>query len=109
MKQIHGFCLTLLVASLVGGSLGGSLVGCLATSSGHTTATATVLKVYSATDAAGHNFIAYIVNHNGVEVVISDALARSSHKVGDSIKFMEMKMQLGGGQYKTIAYSILPS
>ena len=84
-----------------------SLVGCSTPVSSHTTATATVLKVYSTTDVAGHVFIAYVVNHNGVDVVVSDALARSSHKVGDTIQFMEMKMQLSGGQVKTIAYSIL--
>ena len=84
-----------------------SLVGCSTPVSSYTTATATVVKVYSTTDVAGHAFIAYVVNHNGVDVVISDTLARSSHKVGDTIQFMEMKMQLSGGQVKTIAYSIL--
>ncbi len=84
-----------------------SLVGCSTPVSSYTTATATVLKVYTATDAAGHTFIAYVVNHNGVEVVVSDPLARTSHSVGDTIQFMEMKMQLSGGQVKTIAYSIL--
>ena len=84
-----------------------SLVGCSTPVSSHTTATATVLKVYSTTDVAGHVFIAYVVNHNGVDVVVSDALARSSHKVGDTIQFMEMKMQISEGKYKTIAYSFL--
>jgi hypothetical protein len=83
-----------------------SLVGCSIPIPSHTTATATVVKVYSATDVAGHAFIAYVVDHNGVEVVVSDPLARTSHSVGDTIQFMEMKMQLSGGQVKTIAYSI---
>ncbi len=84
-----------------------SLVGCSTPVSSHTTATATVVKVYSTTDAAGHTFIAYVVNHNGVEVVVSDTLARSSHKVGDTIQFMEIVMQLSEGQYKTLSYTIL--
>ena len=98
MNRIQTMILSVMVASLV---------GCSIPIPSHTTATATVVKVYSATDVAGHEFIAYVVNHNGVEVVISDTLARSSHKVGDTVEFMEMKMQISGGKYKTISYSIL--
>jgi len=97
MNRIQTMILSVMVASLV---------GCSMPVTSHTTATATVVKVYSVTDVAGHEFIAYVVNHNGVEVVISDSLARSSHKVGDTIEFMEMKMQISEGKYKTIAYSI---
>ena len=98
MNRIQTMILSVMVASLV---------GCSIPIPSYTTATATVVKVYSATDVAGHEFIAYVVNHNGVEVVVSDTLARSSHKVGDTIKFMEMKMQMSEGKYKTISYSIL--
>ncbi len=84
-----------------------SLVGCSTPVSSFTTTTATVVKVYSTTDTAGHSFIAYVVNHKGVEVVVSDALARTSHKVGDTIEFMDHKMQLSGGQYKTLSFTIL--
>ena len=98
MNRIQTMILSVMVASLV---------GCSIPIPSYTTATATVVKVYSATDVAGHEFIAYVVNHNGVEVVISDALVKSSHKVGDTIKFMEMKMQMSEGKYKTISYSIL--
>ena len=65
MNRFQTLILSVLVASLV---------GCSMPVSSHTTATATVVKVYSVTDVAGHAFIAYVVNHNGVEVVISDSL-----------------------------------
>ena len=98
MNRIQTLILSVMVASLV---------GCSTPVSSHTTATATVVKVYSTTDVAGHVFIAYVVDHNGVEVVVSDPLARTCHKVGDTIQFMEIKMQMSGGKYKTIAHSIL--
>ena len=84
-----------------------SLIGCGTPVSSFTTTTAKVLKVYSTTDTVGHSFIAYVVNHNGVEVVVSDALARTSYTVGDTIEFMDHKMQMSGGQYKTLSFSIL--
>ena len=97
MKLATSLFLAILIAALI---------GCGATVSSSSTATATVLEVYTTTDAIGHTFVAYVVDHNGTEVVVSDGLADSSHKVGDSIRYMEIKMQVAGGTYKVISYSI---
>lgn len=64
-----------------------------------------MLKVYAMSDA-GHNFIAYVVDIGGKEVVVSDPLGRSSHKVGDTIEFMAQKIELSGGN-KTLSYTLL--
>jgi len=69
------------------------------------TSKSSVLKVYSISDA-GHNFIAYVVDVGGKEVVVSDPLGRSSHKVGDTIEFMAQKIELSGGN-KTLSYTLL--
>jgi len=86
MKTIHFttslcFALSLLCA------------GCKIPKSSYTTAKAPVLRVFSASDA-GHSFVAYVVDRGGVEVVVSDALGKSRHKVGDTIEYMEMKIEV---------------
>jgi hypothetical protein len=52
-----------------------------------------VLKVYSVSDGE-HNFVAYVVHWKEADVVVSDPLARSSYKVGDTIRFMVEKIQI---------------
>jgi hypothetical protein len=58
-------------------------------------AEAKVLKVYTAKDDK-HKFIAYVVKWKDDEVVVSDPLAKSDFKVGDSIRFMVHKWQSQG-------------
>lgn len=54
---------------------------------------APVLKVFSAEEGE-HRFVAYLVKWKGFEVIVSDALARSNFKVGDTISFMAHKITL---------------
>ena len=54
---------------------------------------ARVLKVYAAKDGE-HRFVAYLVKWKDSEVVVSDPLARSDHKVGDTIKFLAQKIHI---------------
>lgn len=73
--------------------------------SSFTTVKAPVIKVYSTSDA-GHNFIAYVVDHGGKEVVVSDPLGRSSYKAGDTIEFMIQKIELSGGK-KMLSFTLV--
>lgn len=97
------FALPLLFAMLI------SLCGCdlakFFPKSSHTIAKAPVLKVYSMSDA-GHKFVAYVVDVGGNEVVVSDHLGRSSHKVGDTIEYMAQKIEVTGGT-KSLSYTLL--
>jgi len=52
-----------------------------------------VLKVYSAKEGE-NRFIAYVVKWKDSEVVVSDPLAQSDFKVGDTIKFLAQKLHL---------------
>jgi hypothetical protein len=70
--------------------------GCGLPDSAYNTEKAPVLKVYSTSDGP-HRFIAYVVDRRGAEVVVSDPLARSNHKVGDTITYREQKMSVGEG------------
>ena len=70
----------------------------------YTTSKATVLKVYSAADS-GHNFIAYVVDRSGTEVVVSDPLAKSSYKVGDTIEYLDQKIDVDGT--KLLSFTLL--
>jgi len=54
---------------------------------------ATVLKVFSAAEGE-HRFIAYLVKWKGFEVIVSDDLARSEFKVGDTIRFIAQRINL---------------
>lgn len=57
---------------------------------GYEEAQAKIKKVYSAT-SDGHRFVAYVVDWKGSEVIVSDTLARSAFKVGDTIHFLALK------------------
>lgn len=52
-----------------------------------------VLKVYSAKEGE-HRFVAYVVKWKDAEVVVSDPLAQTDFKVGDTIKFLAQKLHL---------------
>lgn len=71
----------------------------------YTTTKAPVLKVYAKADG-GHNFIAYVVDAGGTEVVVSDPLGRTKHKVGDTIEYMTQKIEVTGGK-KSLSYVVL--
>lgn len=49
-----------------------------------------VLKVYTAKDGK-HRFVAYLVKWNDSEVIVSDPLAQSDYKVGNTISFLAQK------------------
>lgn len=82
-----------------------SLTGVRLPKSSVTTAKATVLKVYSATDG-GHKFIAYVVDRGGVEVIVTDTLAKTSYKVGDTIEYVEQKIEFDPTT-STLSFNIL--
>jgi hypothetical protein len=58
---------------------------------------AKVLKVYSIKDG-DYKFVAYVVNWKDSEVVVSDPLAHSDYKVGDTIKFLAQKLHIDNPQ-----------
>lgn len=103
MKIQSKLLMVLLVVSLSGC---GAAVTSAVTNSSYTTTTATVLKIYTVTDPSGHSFIAYVVDRNGTEVVVSDQLARTAHAVGDTIEYMDMKMALPDGR-QTLSFTFL--
>jgi hypothetical protein len=70
--------------------------GCGLPKSSYTTEKAPVLKVYSTADGP-HRFIAYVVDRHGTQIVVSDPLGHSNHKVGDTITYMDQKISVGKG------------
>jgi len=92
-----------IIFSIVAGSLVGLLGSAVAANvpaptaagvqSRYETETATVEKVFAAADG-DHRFVAYQVTWKGVPVVVSDALARSDFKVGDTITFLCQRLAL---------------
>ena len=54
---------------------------------------ADVLKVYSA-KSGEYRFIAYVVKWKDAEVVVTDPLGKSDHKVGDKITFLAQKITI---------------
>jgi hypothetical protein len=69
-----------------------------------------VVKVYSLDDQ-GAAFRAYVVKYKGSEVIASDGMGTSSHKVGDRIKVIVVRVEapLPTGKHKAISFSIMPS
>ncbi len=57
------------------------------------TVEATVLKVFSV-EQRGHRFIAYLVKWNDFDVIVSDPLARSNFREGDTIEFLAQRISL---------------
>jgi hypothetical protein len=60
--------------------------------------------VYSVTDTSGHRFVSYVVDRGGVEIVVSDTLAKTTYKVGDTIEYLDQKIEISGT--KTLSFSI---
>lgn len=81
-----------------------SVAGCKIPKTSFTTAKAPVLKVYTASDA-GHNFVAYVVDRGGVEIVVSDPLGKSRHKVGDTIEYLDQKIEVDGST-RTLSFTL---
>lgn len=54
---------------------------------------APVLKVFTAKEES-HEFIAYLVKWKDFEVIVSDPLARSRYREGDTIRFMAQKLSI---------------
>ena len=97
-------CKILLMAGVLLAFGGCNFVNALSKSS-FTTNKAKVLKVYSTSDA-GHEFVAYVVDLGGTEVVVSDPLGHSRHKAGDTIEFMTQKIEISGGK-KSLAFMLM--
>lgn len=62
-------------------------------------AEAPILKVYAVEDG-GHRFVAYLVQWKNSEVIVSDPLARSHFREGDTIRFIAQKVSLPGSSVK---------
>lgn len=71
---------------------------------------AEVVKVYSLEDQ-GAMYRAYAIKFKGSEVVATDTMGKSSHKVGDKIKVIvaRVELPLPSGKIKSISFSILPT
>jgi hypothetical protein len=63
-----------------------------------------VLKVYTAKEGK-HKFVAYVVKWKDMEVIVSDPLARSECKVGDTISFLAQKTSVEQGSTTTDSLS----
>ncbi len=85
------------VRAIVLWSLLAFAAGCDLPKTSYITTKATVIKVYSCSDA-GYNYCAYVVDRGGKEIIISDVLARTPHKVGDTIEYMEQKMDISSNK-----------
>lgn len=73
-----------------------NLTGCKLPKTSYVTTKARVLKVYQATDG-GFRYTAYVVDRAGTEVVVTDPQGKSTHKVGDTIEYLDQKIDLPGG------------
>jgi outer membrane lipoprotein-sorting protein len=70
---------------------------------------APVVKVFSTTDG-DNKFIAYAVQWKGADVIVSDPLARSDYKVGDTIKFLAQKIdgsKSGSSKFTSLSFTLL--
>jgi hypothetical protein len=67
-----------------------------------------IVKVYSMEDQ-GAAFRAYVVKYKDNEVVVSDALAMTSKKVGDKIQFHIFRSEapLGAKKVSTLKFEVL--
>lgn len=65
-----------------------------------------VKKVFE-TESDGHRFVAYMVEWNGTDVIVSDTLAHSDFKAGDEISFLVMKNKReGAGGFSNISFAL---
>ena len=93
----------LLACPVVLGSM--ALTGCSPPKTSYTVTKAVVTKVFSATDPSGHRFVAYAVDRGGVEIIVSDTLAKSTYKVGDTIQYLDQKIEISA--MKTLNSTLL--
>jgi hypothetical protein len=72
------------------------------------TVDAPVLKVFSA-EQDGHRFVAYLVEWNDSEVIVSDPLGGSTFQEGDEIRFLAQKIDLprAGDDVSTLNFVLL--
>jgi len=89
MKYTH-YLILALILSAVAVLAADSLIVEPGVSSSHDVVQLPVLKVFTAKDGE-HSFLAYLVKWKGAEVIVSDTLARSSYKVGDTLPVLVMK------------------
>jgi hypothetical protein len=82
-----------------------TLSGCKTPKTSFTTKKASVIKVYHTSDS-GHNFIAYVVDRAGTEIIVSDTLGKSSYKVGDTIEYIDQKIAVDSST-RTLSFSLL--
>jgi hypothetical protein len=75
------------------------------TSSSYETVDAPVEEVFSATDG-DNKFIAYLVKRKGSDVIVSDTLARSNFKVGDTIQFLAQKNS-ASSKFSSLSFTLL--
>lgn len=77
------------------------------TSSSYETVDAPVVKVFSAMDG-DNKFVAYLAKWKGYDVIVSDVLARSDFKVGDTIRFMAQKISASGtSKFSSLSFTLL--
>jgi hypothetical protein len=86
-------------------AFGGCDIGKYIPKTSHTMHKATVLKVYSTSDG-GFDYVSYVVEVGGTEVVVNDPLGRSSHKVGDTIEYIAQKIEMNGGK-KMLTFTLI--
>jgi hypothetical protein len=65
-----------------------------------------ILKVY-AVDDGDAKFRAYVIKHKGNEVVVSDIVARTNHKVGEKIDYVVIKVN-GTMQFQVFGFGVPP-
>lgn len=86
----------------------GLLAGCdlrAGVKSSFTTERAKVEQVLQV-ESDGHRFSAYVVTWGSAHVVVSDPLAKSHHREGDTIQFMAQRIALPGSA-KTLSFTLL--
>ncbi len=68
---------------------------------------APVKKIFATTDGR-HRFVAYVVDRNGTEVIVSDTLAKSRFQVGDSISVIAHKVTISKatGDVASLSFSL---
>ncbi len=106
MKSIHYLILALILSAVA--VFADSLVDEPGVSNGYNIIHLPVVKVFTAKDGE-HRFLAYLVKWKGSEVIVSDVLARSTYKVGDTIPIVVMKTSLDqkdGTRINTLAFTV---
>jgi hypothetical protein len=93
MKILSCICISLLTFCLIAAAEDKGAQNAPAVPGMPETAQGKVLKVYACKDG-DYKFIAYAVKWKDQEVIVSDTLAKSDYKVGDTIDFLVVKTHL---------------